>query len=268
MLSLTPVVECCSLRQHFAVTRRGQENVCQEVSMWRGRKPSRRDIWRATVIAPLAAPFLARAEQKPVRVLSHRYPALEYYTGKMREAVPNTQVDVQLVPFDKALELTRIALSAGSDSIDILYTTDVTVLELARRGWLRPLFDVWAMFRNEFGLDDFTDTVMRAVTIDGHTYVVPHGITVMRQAAALVMPTRRRLLADPMLAQSSRSWPAAIASLKASLPFPALADFYAIGDGIARRIQEAVTGQMPVGAAMQLAATETAAWLAEHGTRR
>jgi ABC-type glycerol-3-phosphate transport system substrate-binding protein len=411
-------------------------------------RPARRDMLRGAVAAALATPFVARAQERPVRVLSHRYPALEYYTGQMRGAVPDVQVDLQLIPFDKMLELARIALSARSDGIDILYTTDVTVLDFARRGWLRPLDDLWARFRNEYALDDFADNVVKAFTVDGHIYVIPYGVTVMllvlrrdlldaaglpiprsiaqyrdlahalntprrsgtvsclkladaalneahwylnalgdgwfdanwqplfatarsiaaiemlrdvtraaqpsftvagndectltlqqdlaasglqwvtraramddpkssrvvgqmewiappqggsrlssdgyaisafsrqdpetlfriiahsasepvmRGAASLVIPPRRSLVADPALAGSSRSWRAAIASLGQSVPFPALADFYAVGDGIARRIQDAVTGQMTVNAAMALAADETATWLKQHRDQR
>ena len=401
---------------------------------------TRYGLGRRSFLAATAAPFVARAAS-PVRVLSHRYPALEFYTSQMRDAVPGVAVETQLMPFDQALELMRIQLSAQSDSIDILYTTDVTVLDFVRRGWLRPLDDLWAQFRSEFGLDDFADRVMRAFTINGQLYVMPHGVTVMllflrrdlldaaglrppadipayrdmvralntpqragavsclkpvdatlneahwylnalgdgwftpdgrpafadpkgiaaiemlrditafaqpgftaagndectvalqqdlaasglqwvtraramddpaksrvvgkmdwiappgggsrfstdgyaisafsrqdpetlfriiahsaseavmRQAVSLVLPPRRRLMAE---ANGSRSWAAAAASLAASVPFPPLADFYAMGDSLSRRIQQGVTGQMSVAAAMQLAAADATAWLESH----
>ena len=94
---------------------------------------TRYGLGRRSFLAATAAPFVARAAS-PIRVLSHRYPALEFYTSQMRDAVPGVAVETQLMPFDQALELMRIQLSAQSDSIDILYTTDVTVLDFVRRG--------------------------------------------------------------------------------------------------------------------------------------
>jgi ABC-type glycerol-3-phosphate transport system substrate-binding protein len=44
-----------------------------------------------------------------------------------------------------------------------------------------------------------------------------------------------------------------------------LPDFYAVGDIIARRIVQAVTGQMPVKDAMDDAAAETGRYLQDHG---
>jgi ABC-type glycerol-3-phosphate transport system substrate-binding protein len=401
---------------------------------------------RRAVLAGLAATPLARARAaEPVHVLSHRYPALEFYTGCMQTALPGVEVDVRLMPFDRMLELSNIELSARSDSIDIVYTTDVTVRGYVRNGWLRPLDDLWARLREEFALGDFADAAMRAFTIDGHIYVMPHSVTVMllfyrrdlfeqagfgpprdiaeyatlarklatpqragtvscikpvdstlneahwylnalgdgwfdadwrpafntprgvaaiammksvvdsaqpapttygndectvslqqglaamglqwvtrarpmddpaksrvvgqmdwiappqgharlssdgyaisafsrqdpetlfrliatsantanmTQAARMVMPPRRPLLADPAMARASRFYPAALASLETSMPFPPLPDFYAFGDIIARRIAQAVTGQMPVGEAMDHAAAETVQFLRDHG---
>ena len=407
-----------------------------------------RALSRRTVTAALlGAPTLVRAAE-PVRVLSHRYPALEFYTAQMRRALPGVAVDLEMMPFDRMLELSNLRLSARSDEIDILYTTDTTVRSYVRNGWLRPLDDLWARLKDEFQLDDLADTAIRAFTIDGRLYVMPHSVTVMllfyrrdvlnenglaaprsiaefasharklatparagtvsclkptdstlneahwylnavgdgwfdeawrpsfnsprgveaiellksvvasaqpgatsygndectvalqqglaamglqwvtrarsmddptrsravgrfdwvappqghsrvsadgyaipvfsrkdpetlfriiatsanvanmRQAASMVMPPRRSLLRDPELATANRFYPAALESLEASVPFPPLPDFYALGDIIAREIARAVTGQQPVKAAMDDAATGVETWLRTHGVVR
>jgi multiple sugar transport system substrate-binding protein len=401
---------------------------------------------RRVVLSGLAGASLTRAvAAEPVRVLSHRYPALEFYTKCMQQALPGVAVDVQMLPFDRMLELSNIKLSARSDSIDIVYTTDVTVRSYVRNGWLQPLDDLWQRMRDEFALGEMADAAIRAFTIDGHIYVMPHSVTVMllfyrrdifaasgltppqdiaayaklaaqlstreragtvsclkpvdatlneahwylnalgdgwfdaawrpafnskrgvaaiemmksvvasaqpapttygndectvalqqglaamglqwvtrarpmddptrsrvvnemdwiappqgharlssdgyalstfsrqdpetlfriiatsanaanmRQAATMVMPPRRTLLADPAMAQANRFYPAALASLETSVPFPPLPDFYAVGDIIARRIAQAVTGQRPVQDAMDDAAAETERYLKDHG---
>ena len=50
-----------------------------------------------------------------IQMISHRYPALEYYAEKMRTAIPGVTVNTQLMPIDKALELATIALSSKSE---------------------------------------------------------------------------------------------------------------------------------------------------------
>jgi multiple sugar transport system substrate-binding protein len=401
---------------------------------------------RRAVLAGLAgAPAVETSAAEPVHVLSHRYPALEFYTARMREALPGVAVDLRMMPFDRMLELSNIELSAKSDSIDIVYTTDVTVRSYVRNGWLRPLDDLWTQMRDAFALGDMADAAVSAFAIDGHIYVMPHSVTVMllfyrrdvfaeagvtpprsiadysalaakfatharagtvsclkpvdstlneahwylnaladgwfdaswrpafnsprgiaaiemmksvvanaqpapgtygndectvalqqglaamglqwvtrarpmddparsrvvgqidwiappqgharlssdgyaisafsrqdpetlfriiatsanaanmRQAATMVMPPRRSLLEDPAMARANRFYPAALASLETSVPFPPLPDFYAVGDIIARRIVQAVTGQMPVKDAMDDAAAETGRYLQDHG---
>jgi multiple sugar transport system substrate-binding protein len=403
-------------------------------------------ITRRGILGALAAaPAVRSLAAEPVRVLSHRYPALEFYTARMREALPGVTVDLRMMPFDKMLELSNIELSAHSDGIDIVYTTDVTVRSYVRKGWLRPLDDLWARLRDEFDLGDMAATAIDAFTIDGHTYVIPHSVTVMllfyrhdlmerageqpprdiadyarlaakfstrdvagtvscikpvdstlneahwylnaigdgwfdkswhpvfnserglaaitmmksvvasaqpapatfandectialqqglaamglqwvtrarpmddparskvvgqidwiappqghgrlssdgyaisafsrqdpetlfriiatssngsnmAEAAKMVMPPRESLLKDPETARTNRFYPAALASLGSSVPFPPLPDFYAVGDIVARRIIQAVTGQMPVKEAMDAGAAETERYLRDHG---
>src|SRR3954454_20822354 len=115
----------------------------------------------------------------PVQMISHRYPALEFWASKMKTAVPGVEVNTQLVPFDKALELTTIALSSKSDTLDILYASDATYANLAKNGWLRPLDDLWAKYKDEFKLGDHADNVVKAMMWNGHLYVIPTDINVM-----------------------------------------------------------------------------------------
>jgi len=114
-----------------------------------------------------------------VQMISHRYPALEFWASKMKTAIPGVEVNTQLVPFDKALELTTIALSSKSDTLDILYASDATYRNLAKNGWIRPLDDLWAKHKEEFRLGDHADKVVETMTYNGHLYVLPSDINVM-----------------------------------------------------------------------------------------
>lgn len=128
----------------------------------------------AAGLATLATPMLSRraAAAGPVQLVSHRYPALEYYAERLGEAAPDGGLNAQLMPFPKAFELMNIALSSKSDSIDIMYVNE-SMTAFMRNGWLRPMDDIWDMFREEFALDDINPDVLKYFTYEGKTYGIP-----------------------------------------------------------------------------------------------
>jgi ABC-type glycerol-3-phosphate transport system substrate-binding protein len=139
---------------------------------------SRRGLVAATLAAPAILGTRVRAAGT-IQMISHRYPALEYFAEKMRTAIPSVTVNTQLMPFDKALELITIAMSSKSDTPDIVYASDASFQTFARNGWLRPLDDLWAKYREEYQLDDFPDSVRKTYTHDGKLYVMPHTVNTM-----------------------------------------------------------------------------------------
>ena len=90
----------------------------------------------------------------------------------------------------------------------------------------------------------------------------------MREAAGMMVPPRKALLNDPQLRASNRFYPAAAQAIESGTPFPALPEFYAVGEFISRRILQAVTGEMPVKQALDTAAGETEAYLKTRGYYR
>ena len=126
----------------------------------------------ATVAAVLTMD-VGTASAEPIRVISHRQPALEYYTSQMEAALPDGEVTVELMPIDKELELATITMSAGSDAVDVLYLNDGALQRFAAAGWLEPLDDLWEKYREEYQLDDFPESVMESVTYDGKIYAMP-----------------------------------------------------------------------------------------------
>ena len=127
----------------------------------------------ASAIFSVSADALA---QEPVQMISHRYPALEFYAERMREAVPDVEVNTQLMPHDKAMELANIAMSSKADTVDLVYLNDSTFLSFAKNGWLRPLDDLFEQYKEEFGLDDFADSALDTFRYEGKLYVIPHTI--------------------------------------------------------------------------------------------
>jgi multiple sugar transport system substrate-binding protein len=137
---------------------------------------------RSIVTATLAAPALLGARARAagnIQMISHRYPALEYYAEKMRTAIPGTTVNTQLMPFDKALELCTIAFSSKAETPDIVYANDSTSLTFAKNGWLRPLDELWAKYKDEFNLGEIPESVLRAYRRNGKLYLMPFTLNTM-----------------------------------------------------------------------------------------
>ncbi len=139
---------------------------------------SRRSIVAATLAAPALLGARARAAAT-IQMISHRYPALEYYAEKMRTAVPGVTVNTQLMPFDKALELCTIAFSSKAETPDIVYANDSTSLTFAKNGWLRPLDDLWTKYKDEFNLGDIPESVLQAYRRNGQLYLMPFTLNTM-----------------------------------------------------------------------------------------
>ncbi|EPX76592.1 extracellular solute-binding protein [Salipiger mucosus] len=132
--------------------------------------PMMKGATAALLLSSVASGALA---QDAIRVISHRQPALEYYTQQMVEALPEGRVNVELMPIDKELELASITMSSESDAIDVLYLTDSSFKRFAANGWLEPIDDLWEKYSDEYDLDDFPQSVIDAVSYDGSIYAMP-----------------------------------------------------------------------------------------------
>ncbi len=149
----------------------------------------------------LVAPALLRPAwaDDAVQLISHRYPALEFYAEKLRGAVPGTTVNTRLMPSGDAMQLQRIAFGAGDTSLDLLWVNSSIVGNYAKNGWLEPLDDLIAKHAQEFGLGDIAPASLRGVSYDGHVYALPLTTNVLLYAY------REDLLAERKL-QTPSTW--------------------------------------------------------------
>lgn len=162
-----------------------------------GLRVRRRDILAGTVA--LATPAIIRPARAAdaVQLISHRYPALEFYAEKLRSAVPGMTVNTRLMPSGDAMQLQRIAFSAGDTSLDLLWVNSTIIGNYAKNGWLEPLDDMFAKHGQEFGLGDVSPASLRGCSYDGRLYAMPVTINVLLyayrddlfQAAKLQPPT-------------------------------------------------------------------------------
>ncbi|MFC6487054.1 extracellular solute-binding protein [Nitratireductor sp. GCM10026969] len=127
----------------------------------------------AIATAVLAGGTAVAPAQEQIRIVSHRQPALEYYTGQMQAALPDGRVTVELMPIDRQMELASITMSSQSDAIDVVYLNDTSLKRFAANGWLEPLDELWEEYKDEYNLDDFPASVIDSVSYDGHIYSMP-----------------------------------------------------------------------------------------------
>ena len=117
--------------------------------------------------------------QDAVQIISHRYPALEFFTQKMAEALPDMPGEVSLMPIDQATEKATITLAAGSDALDIVYVNEPMLGRFAKAGWLEPLDEYWEKYKEEYDLDDIPEAAVDALRYDGKLYAMPFSVNVM-----------------------------------------------------------------------------------------
>lgn len=133
------------------------------------------------VAAAIAVAVLAPAEagaQDAIKVVSHRYPALEYYAKAMEGALPGTKVEVSLMPQDKSVELSVLTLSKESDAYDVVWANDSVVQRFAKSGWLEPLDALWAKYKAQFALGDIPDSILASYRYQGKLYAIPFNTNV------------------------------------------------------------------------------------------
>jgi len=121
---------------------------------------------------------VARA-QAPINVVTTRYPATEFYASAMKSALPNVPVEVSLMPQDKTIELSVLALSQNSNAYDVVWGNAETIQRYAKNNWLEPLDDLWAKYKAQFKLDDIPESLLSAYRYQGKLYGLPFNTNVM-----------------------------------------------------------------------------------------
>ncbi len=124
--------------------------------------------------AALAMPSIRRVwADTPVSLISHRYPGLEYYAEKIKTALPGVPVEPRLMQAPEAIQLSRIALSARSNQMDLIWANNIVMASFAKSGWLEPLDDLWAKHAEEYNLNDIAPSIVKNCMYDGHIYGMP-----------------------------------------------------------------------------------------------
>jgi ABC-type glycerol-3-phosphate transport system substrate-binding protein len=146
-----------------------------------GNGASRRGAFALALLGAAASLTLSASAmaQETIQIISHRYPALEFLTQKIAEALPEMPGEVSLMPIDQATEKATITLAAGSDALDIVYVNEPMMGRFAKAGWLEPLDAYWEKYKAEYNLDDIPPSAVDALRYDGKLYAMPFSVNVM-----------------------------------------------------------------------------------------
>ncbi|UCF97386.1 MAG: extracellular solute-binding protein [Spirochaetaceae bacterium] len=108
------------------------------------------------------------AEKITVNLLSHRFPALEFFAQALEEeAPPNVKVVGDLMPYDKYYEKAKITFAAGSSAYDIVWVNAGGMADFAAKGWILPLDDFVKKYNAKYDLSDIPPQGWDSATYNG-----------------------------------------------------------------------------------------------------
>ncbi|WP_420641510.1 ABC transporter substrate-binding protein [Candidatus Leptofilum sp.] len=127
-------------------------------------------------VDPAACNIEPPAEPVTINYFGWPFDIMEFYAAEMEKCgeVENIEVDVQFQDFTAVKEAFRLAMSTGGESpYDILHIANTGITEFGPPGWLLPLNDLIDKYRDEYDLDDISETAWAGGTIDGQIYGIP-----------------------------------------------------------------------------------------------
>ncbi|MBO4237239.1 ABC transporter substrate-binding protein [Pseudonocardia alni] len=119
--------------------------------------------------------FPPPAQSLDVRVLAYNSSAVDPFTNTMVRSCSRDGVTLRHEPIDFAgqTQKTIATLSGRYGTYDIVETYGLVVPQFASTGKLRPLDDLVARYREEYGLDRLSPEMLAALSYDGKLYGLP-----------------------------------------------------------------------------------------------
>ncbi|WP_158591146.1 ABC transporter substrate-binding protein [Kocuria tytonis] len=110
-----------------------------------------------------------------VEVLAYNSSAIDPFTNTMVRSCKQDNLVVRHEPIDFAgqLQRTQATLSGDKGTFDLVETYNFIVPTYGAEGKLRPLDDLFAKYKEKYGLDGLNQQMLDAMSYDGHLYALP-----------------------------------------------------------------------------------------------
>ncbi len=127
-------------------------------------------------VDPTACNLAPPDEPVEISVIGWSFEIMNFYADEMEKCaeVENIEVNVQMQDFVATKEAFRTVMAGGGESpFDIMHMANTGINEFGDAGWLLPLNDLVDKYRDEYDLDDISQTGWDGATIDGIIYGIP-----------------------------------------------------------------------------------------------
>ena len=129
----------------------------------------------AETATKVACDFENPAEPTTVNVLAYNSSAVDPYSNTMVSSCTHDNVTVKHDPIDFAgqVQKTTATLAGDTGTYDVIETYSFVVPDLAKRGKLVPLDDLFAKYKDAYALDDIDENLRKAMSYEGKLYGLP-----------------------------------------------------------------------------------------------
>jgi ABC-type glycerol-3-phosphate transport system substrate-binding protein len=86
----------------------------------------------------------------------------------------NMKFQVDWLPTNERTQKAILVLSSGDTAYDIIHATSNNMVDWADRGWLLPLDDLIAKYKDQYKLGDIPESVWKKMRVKGKTYGLPN----------------------------------------------------------------------------------------------
>ena len=129
----------------------------------------------AETATKVACDFQNPTQPTTVNVLAYNSSAVDPYSNTMVSSCTHDNVTVKHDPIDFAgqVQKTTATLAGDTGTYDVIETYSFVVPDLAKRGKLVPLDDLFAKYKDAYALDDIDENLRKAMSYDGKLYGLP-----------------------------------------------------------------------------------------------
>ncbi|MEM7539076.1 MAG: extracellular solute-binding protein [Chloroflexota bacterium] len=118
----------------------------------------------------------APAEPVEMDLIGWPFDIMDFYTTEIEKCgeIENITINAQMQDFTATKDAFRLAMSGGGESpYDMMHVANTGITEFGPVGWLLPLNDLVDKYREQYDLDDISESAWAGGTIDGQIYGIP-----------------------------------------------------------------------------------------------